>query len=220
MTVEINDGDELARCIIFDRAFENDIHVDELLWQFGATKADGASHESAVLRRLAPYPEDVHRIGCRIAAFQNERKGNPPPGPGRRYYCGFREASFASLPKGGDGYRIEYLNVPENGEKAHVDVALYILVEGRSAKAVRRTEAGLAIAEHFGPPAPHQCEVDYEDAQHPFALYGRDCLVSGLRDRWPSLSLQENSSVSSSDAGGSVPIFGELGFGDGEASPL
>jgi hypothetical protein len=47
----------------------------------------------------------VHRIGCKIAASQNERAGHPPPGPKRRYYCGFRSASYASLPNLGDGYQ-------------------------------------------------------------------------------------------------------------------
>jgi hypothetical protein len=50
----------------------------------GGTRDDGALHESAVLRRLAKDASDVHRIGCKMAAAQNARKQNPPPGPKRR----------------------------------------------------------------------------------------------------------------------------------------
>lgn len=140
-----------------------------------------------MLRRLAPEAADVHRIGCAIAASQNERKQNPPPGPARRYYCGFRTASVASLPREGDGYAIAYSNIPEGGEEAHVDVALTIFVEGKNAKALRRTDAGLALAEQFGPPAPHRCDCDAEDHQHPFDVFGEDCLVSNLPHRWSSI---------------------------------
>jgi len=190
MPVEITDADEISRCIVYDRAFDHSLHVDEFLWRFENTQSDGASHESGVLRRLAPDAEDVHRIGCGIAANQNERKNNPPPGQGRRYYCGFRTASYASLPTTGNGYYITITNVPENGEESHVDVALTVTVEGKNAKAVRRTDAGIALAEQFGPPAAHRCDCDVGDDQHPFALWGPECLVSGLRDRWPDLVLE------------------------------
>ena len=187
MPVEINDSDEISRCIIYARAFEQGIHVDELLWLFGQTRDDGASHESAVLRRLAPNSEDVHEIGCGIAAVQNARKPIPVGSPDRRYYCGFRTASIASLPKEGDGYRIEFTNDGEDGLEAHVDVALTIMVEGKSAKATRRTDAGLALAEHFGPPEPHRCECDIKDPNHPFELLGPECLTLGLQKKWSSI---------------------------------
>ena len=201
MPVEITDADEISRCIIFDRAFDNDLHVDEMLWRFGQTMPDGASHESAVLRRLAPLAEDVHRIGCGIAAAQNARKQEPQPGPTRRYYCGFRTASYASLPKVGEGYHIRFTNDGEDGEDAHVDVALTVTVDGKSAKANTRTNAGLALAEHFGPPAPHRCLCDEADECHPFSLWGEDCLISGLRDRWPGLQLPQNAIQEAPDKG-------------------
>ncbi len=199
MPVDINDGDEISRCIIYDRAFDHDVHVDALLWRFEGAKGDGASHESAVLRRLAPETDDVHRIGCNIASHQNQRKNNPPPGKARRYYCGFRTASYASLPKQGNGYRISFVHAPEGGEEAHVDVALTILVEGKSAKAVRRTDAGLALAERFGPPTPFCCECDLQDDQHPFAIWGADCLTAGIRDRWPDLVFSVGDEATAND---------------------
>jgi len=187
MPVELNSDDCLSRCIIFDRAFDQNIHVNTCLWHFDSSREDGVRHESAVLRRLAPKSEDVHRIGCAIAAAQNERKNSPPPGRTRRYYCGFRTAKLSNLPNTGDGYSITYTNVPENGEEAHVDVALKILVEGKSARANRRTDAGLALAEAFGPPEPFCCECDVCDGFHPIALWGVDCLIVGISTSWDSL---------------------------------
>ncbi len=197
MSDDLLDDDETARCIIHDRAFDQNIHVDALLWRFESTKADGASHESAVLRRLAPTDEEVHHIGCGIAASQNQRKGNPPPGKNRRYYCGFRTAKYIALPKEGNGYKVSITNVPEDGENAHVDVALTVLVEGKSARATRRTDAGLALAEHFGPPTPYRCQADLDDNQHPFAIWGVTCLTAGLTDRWPDRVLDALDDVSS-----------------------
>lgn len=191
MPVEITDADEISRCIIFDRAFDQDLHVDALLWRFESKKPDGMYHESAVLPRLAPQAEDVHRIGCAIAATQNARKGEPELGPKRRYYCGFRTASYASLPKAGEGFLVAITSVPEGGEDAHVDVAVMITAEGSNARANCRTNAGLALAEHFGPPASHRCECDVGDEHHPYARWGDDCLIAGLKDRWPGLTLSQ-----------------------------
>lgn len=191
MAVEIDNSDEISRCIIYARFFHGEAHVDELLWKFEGSGTDGKMHESAVLRRLASDSVDVHRIGCGIAAQQNVRMNEPPPGPKRRYYCGFRTASVASLPREGDGYIIDIKNEPENGEDAHVDVALTILVEGKNARAVRRTDAGMALAEQFGPPEPYLCDCDIADNEHPLKRNGMQCLVSGLKDRWPNLVLPD-----------------------------
>lgn len=191
MTIQLVADDRISRCIIFDRAFEDNAHVDELLWRFEGSDANGIYHESAVLRRLAPASTDVHRIGCAIAAGQNVRKQEPPPGRKRRYYCGYRSATFGDLPVTGEGYTVTMSHSPEGGEESHLDVSLSIHVEGRSARAVRRTNAGLALAEHFGPPRPHRCNCDTADDQHPFDLLGADCLISGLAGKWPSLNLSE-----------------------------
>ena len=191
MTIELVADDRVSRCIIFDRAFDDNAHVDELLWRFESSDADGVYHESAVLRRLAAPSAEVHRIGCAIAAGQNARKQEPPPGRKRRYYCGYRSATFGDLPTAGDGYTVTISHSPEGGEESHLDVALTIHVEGRSARAVRRTDAGLALAEHFGPPRPHRCACDATDDKHPFDLLGADCLIAGLTERWPSINLSE-----------------------------
>ncbi|MFC4170057.1 hypothetical protein [Teichococcus aestuarii] len=188
MIVEIQEEDVISRCIVYDNAFENDVHVDSFLWRFGPAKEDGASHESAVLRRLAPEDSDVHHIGCGIAVKKNERKNNPPPGKKRKYYCGFRSSCFGSLPKSGDGYLIDIKHLPEDGVYAHVDVALTITVEGKSARANRRTEAGLALAEQFGPPVPHRCECDLEDEHHPLQVWGVKCLATDGEVLWPALT--------------------------------
>ncbi|MGQ3100234.1 MAG: hypothetical protein ACT6RX_04285 [Sphingopyxis solisilvae] len=200
MILNIDHSDEISRCIIYDRAFEHDLHVDAFLWRFESKSDDGVYHESAVLRRLAPDGSDVHKIGCSIAATQNFRKSEPQPGPSRRYYCGFRTAAVASLPCSGEGYLVVLTHLPEDGEHAHVDVALHLTVEGRSARATCRTNAGLALAEQFGPPASHCCECDATDEYHPLALWGDECLFSGLRDRWSDLKLCDNQ-VIADDAG-------------------
>ena len=189
MPVELDGADEISRCIIYDRAFEADAHVDSHLWRFENSSPDGVYHESAVLRRLAPTEDDVHQIGCGIAQRQNERKQQPEPGPKRRYYCGFRTATLISLPRQGDGYSVEFTNLPEDGEEAHIDVALIITVEGKSARAVRRTDAGLALAEQFGPPAPHVCECDLNDGHHPINAWGEQCLCKELTQQWSSVRL-------------------------------
>ncbi len=191
MPVSIEEGDEISRCIIYDRAFNENIHVNSHLWQFGASRADGTYHESAVLRSFAPRAADVHQIGCNIAAVQNERKKNPPPGRKRRYYCGFRTAPFCALPTSGEGFAIRITHAPEGDVEAHVDVELEIFLEDKHARANCRTEAGLALAEQFGEPVAHRCECDTHDDQHPLALWGPQCLIGGLRKEEADLLLED-----------------------------
>tara|TARA_R110000824_G_scaffold19504_2_gene75409 strand:+ start:8655 stop:9233 length:579 start_codon:yes stop_codon:yes gene_type:complete len=177
--LEIVDDDVISRCIIYPKFFNGNIHTDELLWHFGNNKDDnGVYHESAVLRRLAPTEKDVHHIGCNIASLQNERVGNPDPGDNkRRYYCGFRSATFGDFDLTGDGYIIQFIHCPEHDVESHVDVSLTITVEGKNAKASRRTEAGLNLAEVFGSASEHICSVDSKDVHHPITKLGSDCLV-------------------------------------------
>lgn len=173
MTIVLEEDDSLARCIIFPRFFSQDqIHVDELLWEFPKTEADGAGHESGVLRRLAPRTEQVHEVGCSIAAFQNQNR----PGKVRKYYCGFRNARYADIPLVGQHYVLEITRTIELGQEAHLDFALRITVEGRSARNTAKTNARMAIAEAFGPAVPFVCDCDTEDDQHPFKLFGDECL--------------------------------------------
>jgi hypothetical protein len=180
MPVELVEDDSISRCIIHSRFFNDNVHTDSMLWQFGESKADGASHESGVLRRLAPSDDEVNRIGCSMAAFQNARDCEPPPGPKRRYYCGFRTARYGDLPLESEGYRLVITNIPENGEESHLDFALTITVQGRAPRANRKTDAGLALAEHFSPARPHRCTCDLQDNEHPFSKFGESCLYGAM----------------------------------------
>lgn len=184
MSSVILDSDEIARCIIFDKAFSHDVHIDEHLWIFGQSDEHGKSHESALLVRLAQEPEMLHAMGCHIAAVQNTFRNDPVPGPKRRYYCGYRLARFGDLPKAGDGYTIEISLQPENGLEAHLDVALTIHVSGKSARRTRKTDAGLALAEQFGAPVPHVCKCDEADTFHPINQWGEKCLFGSDTSRW------------------------------------
>lgn len=190
MVAQIELADTIARCLIYNRFFPGNIHTDKILFSFGASGPDGKAHESAVLRSLTPQEGDVHRAGCKIAASQNLARGEPPPGPERKYYCGFREACVGEMQLEDETWRVVLTNVPEHGEDAHVDVALELLVEGRSARSVARTDAGLALAEAFGPPLPHVCACDAADEEHPLVRLGPECLTSGLKDRWPNLRIE------------------------------
>jgi hypothetical protein len=67
----------------------------------------------------------------------------------------------------------------EHGIKAHVDFALTVQGDTKSARATNRTNAGLAIAEAFGRADPHICDYDEEDAQHPLHRFGVECLNGG-----------------------------------------
>jgi hypothetical protein len=183
---ELNDADEISRCIIYDRAFSEDVHVNNHLWQFDGAGSgpDGAYHQSAVLRRLAPTDGDVHKIGCDIAEKQNSVK-QPPPGPERRYYCGFRTAIYGTLPKSEALFSIVLTHQPENGQVAHVDVALTVHVTGKNARANQRTNAGVALAKKFDFPKRHRCACDIGDVEHPFIKCGEDCLERELDDFLP-----------------------------------
>ena len=168
MTIEMDDC--ISRCIIFNKAFRSGIHVDEVLFVFSTRSNDGASHESGVLRRLAPNDTDVHRIGCDIAAAQNARASDPDPGPRRRYYCGFRTAVVANLPVKGEGYAIALALIEEGGEPSHVDIAVTVSAASKNERATAKTEAGLAMAEAFGPAVEHVCDIDASDDFHPIHL--------------------------------------------------
>lgn len=178
MELELLPTDQISRCIIFDRAFEDDLHVDRFLFRFESKREDETYHESAVLRRLAPESDHVHEIGCLIAEAGNARKAvPPPPGLDRRYYCGFRTAEYSKLPTAGNGYTISIRHSPEGGIEAHLDIQL-VLEPGltRNGRATRRTDAGLAMAEQFGGAEPHRCPCDAKDEHHPLAKWGPQCL--------------------------------------------
>ncbi len=191
MPVAMAAEDELVRSLIFSRFFPGNIHTDSVLWAFGKTLDDGAAHESGVAVSLAPTVAEIHRVGCSIAANQNADRGEPEPGPKRKYYCGYRRAKVSGLPLVGDTYEVTLTIDGEGGEPSHVDVALHYKVQGTNPRANARTIAGLALAAAFGPPDPYICAKDQQDDKHPLVREGITCLTAGFVDRWPSLYLGE-----------------------------
>lgn len=180
MSLVLLEDDTISRCLIFPKAFRERMHADELLWPFDSPgqERDGqhSYHESGVLRRLAPSDDDVHMIGCRIAAKQNAQRNEPPPGAKRRYYCGFRSAVMRNIAVRGPRYEVRITHAPEGGEEAHLDIELVVSASTRSARANTRTEAGIVLAEAFGKPERHICLCDENDPHHPLEAFGAECL--------------------------------------------
>lgn len=179
MTDTIRGDDEIARCIIFPKAFQGAVHTDEVLFVFTQSGADGASHESGVLCRLAPSDADIHSVGCGIAAFQNGRANIEPESEKRRYYCGFRKALARHVEMIGDKFRITLNLDGEGGQAAHVDIALIVDSDSRSERTAIKVEAGMTLAEAFGSPVPHICDVDADNPRHPLHA-DSGCLTRGL----------------------------------------
>ncbi|WP_156347312.1 MULTISPECIES: hypothetical protein [unclassified Sphingomonas] len=194
MAIVIGATDVVARCLIYPQLFLGNIQANEKLWEFGKRAADGASHQSAVLRRLAPQASDVHRIGCKIAASGNARlferiAPEQIPLEKKRYYCGYKEAVASNLQINGDEYRVELRSLPEFGEEAHVDVALFINENvPKNKQANLRTAVGVALALQFGTATPHICENDKDDTNHPIRRLGAGCLGS-LPGPWQSMTV-------------------------------
>jgi hypothetical protein len=183
--------DLIARCLIYPQFFQGSIHVNEKLWEFGKRADDGASHQSAILCRLAPPPDDVHRIGCKIAKAGNDRLGDKLTPEKTRYYCGYRTGKFGEMVLSNEKYKITLTLVEELGEKAHVDVALFVSTDAsKNEQAGLRTAAGIALAEAFTALAvPHRCECDAGDKNHPFDRLGNDCLETGFLGPWQGKTL-------------------------------
>jgi hypothetical protein len=179
MTEEIAAEDEIARCLIFPKAFQNAIHTDEVLLVFGSSGEDGASHESGVLCRLAPTDREIHCMGCGIALRQNERASFATDSPKRRFYCGFRKAIAKDIAIRGDKYSVTLTLDGEGGEAAHVDLALRVESDGKNERATIKAEVALALAEVFGPAVSHICECDLENERHPLKA-DPECLVRGI----------------------------------------
>lgn len=190
----IDEDDEVARCIIFPKAFQGSVHTDEALIVFSGTGDDGASHESGVLCRLAPNDQDIHRIGCNIASIQNERLKAEPESAKRRFYCGFRRALAKDVAIQGDKYRVTLTLDGEGGEASHVDIALHVDSENRNERATIKIEAGLALAEAFGTAVTHICNADCDNDRHPLRI-DPECLIRGvprLGSLQASLNLDSN----------------------------
>lgn len=184
MSTAIHDDDQIARCVIFPRHFQGSIHTDAALISFGSAREDGASHESGVLCKILASDDEVHEVGCRIAAKQNERSGAAVGSPKRRYYCGFRKARAGDVAVSGEGYRVILTLDGEDGEAAHVDIALFVEAHSKSERATIKVEVGMVLSEKFGPVFPHTCAGDEGDCHHPL-IVDPNCLTKGLPDRRP-----------------------------------
>lgn len=175
----IEADDEIVRCVIFPKHFQDAVHTDAAFLSFGPAKEDGASHESGVLCKLHPTDHDVHEVGCRIASHQNTRLEAEVGSLKRRYYCGFRKALAKDVAVVGDDYRVVLTLDGENGEASHIDIALHIQADTKNKRATIKTEVGLVLSERFGPVHPHLCANDVQDANHPVAV-DPTCLTRGI----------------------------------------
>jgi hypothetical protein len=173
MLVNISAEDSISRYVIFSVNFDGDIHTDSMLFPISGRKDDGFYHWSGILRSLAKSDEQVHNIGCATAATQNKNRQDPPSGPTRRYYCGFRTAIANDLDLTFDDCILEI----ENDHDQQVDIRIMVAIKGTSAMATARTNVLLAIAEVFTEHSPHVCEIDRLDAEHPLNKFGINCLL-------------------------------------------
>lgn len=186
--VNINMDDTISRCLIYNKFFRNGKAAKDLLWKVHPTSGDGGIyHESGVLRRIATTDQEVHKIGCDIAAFQNSRvigkkKDKWKQEEHQKYYCGFSSGSLEELEFENDYYKIKFTLLPEHGVESHVDVMVEVKGETQDDRDYGRSEASLALAEVFGVPVPYRCECDTNDVLHPFKRFGCDCLVANYKN--------------------------------------
>lgn len=170
----LSDDDVISRCIIYGKAFKGGFHVNDNLFRF-----DQSPRESVVARSVMPRSEDVHEKGCSIAELQNSRT-NPPSGdPKKRYYCGFRSARIGDIETKGYSYELVIELREENGDKSHVHIELLVDEPNKSERNRIKTEAGLDLADSFGPAEEYICKCDCNDDHHPLKINPR-CLIDGL----------------------------------------
>ena len=176
-TQDIPSEEVVARSLLYSVFFDNEMLAESLIFPWGKSAPDGAYHASLAWRRFAPEDEDLHAYGCRLAANQNVRLGEPARGEDRRrYYCGFKQATAGALTIENDFFRTELRHLPEGGEAAHVDLSLTLKMDGKAARANARSEAGLELVGALSPTAPHVCECDLADEFHPISRWGHQCL--------------------------------------------
>ncbi|MGD7069369.1 hypothetical protein [Acetobacter sp. AAB5] len=177
MLVSIEKSDTVSRWIFYDPAFSNGVQADEVLFPFrGRSDDDGYYHESAILDKLTS-PEEINSRGCQTAAKRNKDKlkRGPIPEGKRRYYCGYRSATYSDIRMKDERFEFKFTHRPEDDYDAHIDVALK--VDGsRQIKAQRRTEAIIILSEAFGSPYIYRCSCDNEDIEHPFDRFGTGCM--------------------------------------------
>lgn len=196
--------DKISRCITFGKFFHNGRATQDLLWKLHPRSGDnGLYRESGVLRSLAVNDDEVHQIGCSIAAGQNLRvrgtKGEKWKPSDQKYYCGFRTALVSEIisiiEMEEQSFKVKLTLLPEKGIESHVDVSVKINLENSDDRALARAEASLALAEAFGPPVPYRCPCDEEDLQHPFERFGCDCLVVSYNDKWTTEELAKGTYI-------------------------
>ena len=165
--MSFQESDLISRCIVYAKAFQDNIHINQHLFVFSSAKPDGASHESCVSRVVAITDAEVHAFGCDLAKKQNIDRKEPERGPKRRYYCGFRTSKYGDLRLTGDKYDIVLTLDGENGNRAHIDVALTVQSHDRNERNTIKLDAALHFAAAFGPATPFVCEEDAGDVHHP-----------------------------------------------------
>jgi len=89
---------------------------------FTFTSSDRA--ESAVWRKYAPQPTDVHKRGCNAETQKNARRLLKRVLPVR--YVGFKTANVGAIRKirSEHGYQFDVVHFPENGDLAHAHIVI------------------------------------------------------------------------------------------------
>jgi len=88
------------------------------------TFASSDRAESAVWRKYAPQPTDVHKRGCNAETEKNARrllKGVRPV-----QYIGFKTANVGAIRdiKSERGHQFDLIHFPENGDLAHTHIVI------------------------------------------------------------------------------------------------
>lgn len=181
----IPDDAQLARVVIFPKCFGEGRLSNELMFDFTSDSDHrGYKVESLFWRRYVPDDHDLHAAGCHIARERNTYRGNPPSGPKRAYYVGYRQATAADLTLVDPTFEtmVEHVPIddgtdelPELAKRAHVHIALNVKAETKPLRARARTEAGSLLGAALGPVNPHVCQEDEVDGYHPLKRCP-DCL--------------------------------------------
>jgi hypothetical protein len=184
----ISDSDTLARQVIYPAAFDGALIGANALIQFlGDRNDDGSFTESLMLERLTTQ-QAIHFHGCKSAKRKNEKQRlkrekaakfpvEPVPGEDRHYYCGYTRSQAKPLYIKTARYFIDLTVEEDDGEPAHVTIALRPTDLAAKLKPNDKTEAGRLLALMFADPQPHVCAEDQNDASHPINRWGAEALV-------------------------------------------
>ena len=88
------------------------------------TFASSDRAESAVWRKYAPQPTDVHKRGCNIEIEKNARRLLKGVRPIK--YIGFKTANVGAIReiKSEHGHQFDVVHFPENGDLAHAHIVI------------------------------------------------------------------------------------------------